>query len=98
MVMDTPREIAVLDVGSTNTKALPFDHALNVAAEERLPSGRLQAPPYLAIDPAPSLALSERVLPKFDNILPIDAIVPCTHGSSLTPYDGNGALALPQMD
>lgn len=98
MVNDTPRGIAVFDVGATNTKALLFDHALNVVAEESVPSARLQAPPYLAIDPAPILALAERALPAFDAVLPVDEVVPCTHGSAAALLDGDGALALPLMD
>lgn len=98
MRADTPGGIVVLDVGSTNTKLLLFDHALNVVAEESALSARLPDAPYTAIDPGPILALAERVLPAFDAILPVDAVVPCTHGSALALLERSGALALPIMD
>ncbi|MEL6207848.1 MAG: hypothetical protein AAFR47_21455 [Pseudomonadota bacterium] len=98
MDTDTARGIVVLDVGATNTKAVLFDPELNVVAEESAPSAKLVGPPYFAIDPAPILALAERVVPEFDTILPVDAVVPCTHGSAAALLDRTGALALPIMD
>lgn len=98
MAEDTPRGIVVLDVGATNTKALLFDHALNVLAEESVPSKKREGPPYLAVDPAPILALAEQVIPAFDAILAVDAVVPCTHGSAAALLGENGDLVLPIME
>lgn len=95
---DTPRGVVVLDVGATNTKALLFDRSLNVVAEQSLPSVKRDGPPYLAIDPAPILALAERVIPEFDAILPVDVVVPCTHGSAAALLDAEGQPVLPVMD
>ena len=93
-----PRGIAVLDAGSTNTKLLLFDHALNVLHEESVSSAKAAPPPYDTILDAPVLELAARTLPAFDAILPVDAVVPCTHGSALALLDADGALALPIMD
>lgn len=98
MVPDTPRGIVVLDIGATNTKAVLFDPDLNVVAEDSARSARRGPPPYPSIDPAPILALAERVIPAFDAMLPVDAVVPCTHGSAAALLGADGALALPIMD
>lgn len=98
METDTARGIVVLDVGSTNTKALLFDPSLNVVAEESVPSVRRDAPPYPAIDPAAILTLAARVIPAFDAVLPVDVVVPCTHGSAAALLRADGTLALPVMD
>ncbi|MEM9248532.1 MAG: hypothetical protein AAGB05_07525 [Pseudomonadota bacterium] len=98
MSKDTPRGIVVLDVGATNTKVLLFDPELNVVAEESAPSARYEGDPYLAIDPAPILTLAARVIPAFDRILPVDVVVPCTHGSAAALLDASGACVLPIMD
>jgi sugar (pentulose or hexulose) kinase len=91
------RGIAVLDVGATNAKALLFDPALNLLAEESVPSRRRKGPPYLYIDCAPVLAFVGDILPQFDLIRPVDAIVPCTHGSAAALVDEAGKLVLPVM-
>jgi sugar (pentulose or hexulose) kinase len=91
------RGIAVLDVGATNAKALLFDAGLNLLAEESLPANRRKGPPYLWIDCVPLLAFVQDVLPQFDLVRPVDAIVPCTHGSAAALVDEAGDLALPVM-
>lgn len=91
------RGIAVLDIGATNAKAMLFDAELDVLAEESVPARRRPAPPYLAIDTAPLLAFAADVLPRFDRIRPVDAIVPCTHGSAAALVDDAGELVLPVM-
>ncbi|MDH3453033.1 MAG: carbohydrate kinase, partial [Gammaproteobacteria bacterium] len=91
------RGITVLDIGATNTKAILFDAALEVLAEQTVPARHRTAPPYLAIDPQPVLALIERTLPEFDAQLPVDAIVPCAHGSAAVLVDAGGQPALPIM-
>lgn len=97
MAQMQPRGIAVLDIGSTNTKAALFDAGLSLIAEETISSERNPAPPYLSIDPEQAIALADRILPEFDSILPVDVIVPCSHGSSAALLDMTGALALPIM-
>lgn len=98
METDTARGIVVLDVGSTNTKAVLFDPTLTVVSEESVPSVKREGPPYLAIDPAAILELAERVIPAFDAVLPVDVVVPCTHGSAAALLRADGTLALPIMD
>jgi sugar (pentulose or hexulose) kinase len=95
--MDAPRGIAVLDVGTTNTKLLLFDAALNLVAEEKAPSARREGAPYTRLDPEATLELARRVLPEFDRILPVDVIVPSTHGSGLALLGEDGQPALPLM-
>lgn len=91
------RGIAVLDIGSTNVKALLFDAGLSLLAEETIPSVRIDAPPYLAIDPEPVIAFADRVLPEFDRLQPVDVIVPCSHGSSAVLLDAAGTPTMPVM-
>src|SRR5262245_46073387 len=93
-----PRGTLVLDIGSTNTKLALFDADGHLAAERRVESRHLPAPPYRSLDPEPALGLLADALPEFDAVLPVDAIVPCAHGSALALLDGEGALALPVMD
>lgn len=93
-----PRGIAVLDVGSTNTKLFLFDQDLTLHAEEMIVSVHTPGPPYLHIDPEPVLAFAARVLPDFDGILPVDVVVPSAHGSGLALLDADGKLVLPVMD
>ncbi len=93
-----PRGIAVVDVGSTNTKLLLLGPDLQVLAEEEAPSAHPPGPPYLSIDVEPALALAARVLPAFDRIAPVDVVVPCAHGSAFALLGRDGALALPIMD
>lgn len=87
----------MLDVGATNAKALLFDAGLNLLAEESVPSSRREGPAYLWIDCAPLLAFVRDVLPQFDLVRPVDAIVPCTHGSAAALVDDAGELVLPVM-
>lgn len=96
-VQNELRGIAVLDVGATNAKALLFDAGLELLAEESVASSRRPGPPYLSIDCAPLLAFAADVLPRFDLVRPVDAIVPCTHGSAAALVNEAGDLALPVM-
>ncbi len=91
------RGIAVLDIGSTNVKAVLFDAQLSPVAEEIIPSVRIDAPSYLAINPEPVMAFANRVLPEFDRMLPVDVIVPCSHGSSAVLLDATAAPTMPVM-
>ncbi len=91
------RGIVVIDVGSTNVKALLFDAGLTLIAEEGIATTRHEGPPYLAIDMEPVVAFARQCLPAFDALLPVDVIVPCSHGSSAVLLDEAGNLALPIM-
>jgi sugar (pentulose or hexulose) kinase len=92
-----PGGIVVLDVGSTKVQATLFDGELNLLAEETIRSNRREGPPYLSIDLEPVLAFAGRVLPRFDSVLPVEAIVPCSHGSAVALVDSAGELVLPIM-
>ncbi|MEM6666770.1 MAG: FGGY family carbohydrate kinase, partial [Pseudomonadota bacterium] len=95
---ERPRGIAVFDIGSTNTKMILFDGDLNIVAEESVPSAHPDGPPYKSIDPDPAIRFAQDVLPDFDAMLPVDAIVPSAHGSGLALLTENSTLALPIMD
>ncbi len=94
----SPRGIAVVDVGYTNTKIALFSAQGELLAERKGPSRHVPGPPYLHIDPEPMVELCRTALPELDAILPIDAIVPTAHGAAMACLDQNGDLALPVMD
>lgn len=94
----SPRGIAVLDAGYTNTKLTLFDADLCPIAAETEPSVHRPGPPYAAIDPEPVVAFAARLIGQFDTKLPVDRVVPCAHGSGLACLDQTGNLALPVMD
>jgi sugar (pentulose or hexulose) kinase len=94
----SPRGIAVVDVGYTNTKIALFSAQGELLAERKGPSRHVPGPPYLHIDPEPMVELCRTALPELDRILPIDAIVPTAHGAAMACLDQNGDLALPVMD
>jgi sugar (pentulose or hexulose) kinase len=96
--MRTPRGIAVVDLGATNSKVLLFDAAGQFVTARKMASGHRQAPPYAALDPDAFFTFVPEALRELDQILPIDAIVPCAHGSALACLDAQGQLALPIMD
>ncbi len=94
----SPRGIAVVDVGFTNTKIALFSPQGDVLAERKGPSRHVPGPPYASIDPEPMVALCRTALPELDRLLPIDAVVPTAHGAAMACLDETGALALPVMD
>ena len=94
----SPRGIAVVDVGFTNTKIALFSKTGELLAERKGTSRHVPGPPYLHIDPEPMVAMCRSVLPELDRMLPLDAIVPTAHGAAMACLDENGALALPVMD
>ena len=93
-----PRGIAVVDVGYTNTKIALFGSDGALVAERKAVSRHVQGAPYFHIDPEPMAALCRTALPELDQLLPIDAIVPCAHGAALACLDAHGELALPIMN
>ena len=98
MPFETPRGIAVVDVGATNTKIILFSADGTPVAERKAMSRHVEGPPYRHIDPEPMVELVARALPELDQILPIDVIVPCAHGAALACLAADGSLALPVMD
>ncbi len=96
MAHSDPKGIVVLDIGSTNTKAMLFDRDLNELASRTIPSRRLDEP-YLNEDTGPLLDFALNAVSEFDKLLPVDTIVPCAHGSALALLDEKGELALPIM-
>jgi len=98
MGQDGLRGIAVVDVGFTNTKIALFSREGEMLAERKAPSRHVEGPPYRWIDPEPMVALCRTALAELDQILPVDAVVPCAHGAAMACLDGQGNLALPVMD
>ncbi len=98
MPYESPRGIAVVDAGATNTKIALFDGTGSLVAERKIASRHAEGPPYRHIDPEPLVDLCRTALPELDAILPVDAIVPCAHGSALACLDEAGGLVLPIMD
>ena len=90
------RGIVVLDVGSTNVKATLFDSSLN-EVESRTTASLLGNEPYLNKNLEPAFNFANQSIGDFDRILPVDAIVPCAHGSALALLDANYELTLPIM-
>lgn len=98
MRKSSPRGIAVVDAGYTNTKIALFSPAGELLAERKGQSRHVPGPPYLHIDPEPMVALCRTALAELDAILPVDVIVPAAHGAAMACLDGAGGLALPVMD
>jgi sugar (pentulose or hexulose) kinase len=92
------RGIAVADVGATNSKLALFDPALTLIKERKIASRHVPGPPYAHLDPEPLIKFYAESLREFDEILPIDMVVPCAHGAALACLKADGSLALPVMD
>jgi sugar (pentulose or hexulose) kinase len=93
-----PRGIAVVDLGATTVKTALFDGEGRLLAERKTKATHRPPPPYAHLDPEPSIAFFQRMLPELDGILPVDALVPTAHGAALACLRKDGALALPVMD
>jgi sugar (pentulose or hexulose) kinase len=98
MPFESPRGIAVVDAGATNTKIVLFSPEGEPVAERKVASRHVEGPPYRHIDPEPLVRLMRQALPELDRILPVDVVVPCAHGAALACLAGDGSLALPVMD
>lgn len=98
MPAPVPRAIAVVDAGYTNSKIALFRPDGQLVAECKTASRHIEAPPYRHIDPEPLVALCREALPELDRMLPVDAVIPCSHGAAIACLDGSGGLALPVMD
>ncbi len=98
MSVESVRGIAVVDAGATNTKVMLFSAQGEPVAERKIASRHVEGPPYPHIDPEPMVAICRSALPELDQILPIDAVVPCAHGAALATLAGDGSLAMPVVD
>jgi sugar (pentulose or hexulose) kinase len=96
--MHSPRGIAVIDAGATNTKIAVFSHHGVPLAERKIASRHVEGPPYRHIDPEPLVDFCRHALPDLDRLVPLDVIVPCAHGAALACLAADGSLALPVMD
>ena len=95
----SPRGIAVVDVGFTNTKIALFSPQGELLAERKAAKPPCAGAALPAHRPrADGGAVPDRPCPNSTAILPIDAIVPCAHGAAMACLDANGDLALPVMD
>lgn len=92
-----PRSIVVIDVGSTNAKVVQIGPDLGVLQERAIPVAPRAAPHYQSLDSEAVLEFAIAAIREFDRVTPVDAIVPCTHGSALALLTADGALALPIM-
>lgn len=96
--MRNVRGIAVVDIGKTNIKIVLFSAAGEVLAQRRLANIFHEGPPYRHLDVEPALTLCRSALPELDAILPIDVVVPCSHGATVAAVEANGNLSVPVMD
>ena len=92
-----PRSIVAIDVGATNVDVVQFSPELQVIARKGTGAERKAAPPYLHLDADKIIGFAIDAIRQFDRELPVDAIVPCTHGSAAGLLTQDGNLALPIM-
>ncbi|WP_170473201.1 FGGY-family carbohydrate kinase [Ruegeria arenilitoris] len=92
-----PRSVVVLDVGATNVDVVQFSSEFQIIDKCSTTSLRIPAPPYLSLDAESVINFALQSIQTFDQNVPVDAIVPCTHGSAVALLDGKGELALPVM-
>lgn len=95
---ETPRGIAVVDVGYTNSKVILYDAALKVVSERKRVSPHHQGRQYREIDTGPIIAFAAQALRELDAILPVDKIVTSAHGACIVSLDAAGKPAVPVMD
>ena len=96
--MRNVRGIAVVDIGKTNSKIALFSPSGEMLAQRKLANTLNSGPPYKFLNPEPALDLCREALPELDQIVPIDVVVPCSHGASITCVDMDGRLSVPVMD
>jgi sugar (pentulose or hexulose) kinase len=94
----TPRAIAVVDVGYTNTKVILFSRQLEVLAERKMASAHRQGSIYREINIEPMLDFIGKGLAELDAVVPIDRIVTSAHGACIAAIDDEGRLTVPLMD
>lgn len=92
-----PRSVVALDIGSTNINVVHYSPELEVLDSRSTATLRDETPPYLSLDVEQAVDFSLQSIRAFDGQVPVDAIVPCTHGSALALIDAQGALVFPVM-
>ncbi len=92
-----PRSIVALDVGSTNINIVHYSTQLDVLDSRTVATLRNESPPYLSLDVEQAVGFSLQSIRAFDRNVPVDAIVPCTHGSALVLIDEHGDPVFPVM-
>lgn len=95
----TPRHIAVIDVGKTNAKlALVDAESLREIAVVTRPNTVLAGPPWPHFDLEGHWDFVLENLAEFHKSHGVDAISVTTHGASAVLLDADGALAAPMLD
>lgn len=92
-----PHAVAVIDIGITHLKLLLIDQQQQVVASFRANNQPLSAPPYLHMDIEMIWHWLLHALQQAAEIVAIDALIPCTHGSAVALIDDNDELVLPVM-
>ena len=95
---NTPRGIAIVDVGYSNTKVILFNSRLEALAERKIPSPHYNGKYYGEIDVEAMLKFLATTLPELDAILPIDKIVTSAHGACIVAMTHDSRPAVPIMD
>ena len=98
MASTSPRGIAVVDVGATNSKLILFDSDLHAIEQRKTETVHREGPPYRHVDAERIVDFVVGNLSELDKILPIDAIVVSGFGSTLGCVDEAGNLVTPIMD
>jgi sugar (pentulose or hexulose) kinase len=95
---ESPRGIAVVDVGYTNSKVILYDASLKVVSERKRVSPHHQGALYREIDTGPIISFAAQALRELDAILPIDKIVTSAHGACVVSLGPDGSPTVPVMD
>ena len=98
MASTSPRGIAVVDVGATNSKVILFDSDLHAIEQRRIETVHREGPPYRHVDPERIVDFAVGALSELDKILPVDAIVVSGFGSTMGCVDEAGNLVTPIID
>ena len=94
----TPRGIAVVDVGYTNSKVVLYSPKLDVLAERKMASPHHDGTHYREIDAEPIIRFLAETLGELDEVAPIDKIAVSAHGACIASIKADGTLAVPLMD
>lgn len=95
---ESPRAIAVVDVGYTNSKVVLYSPALGMLGERKMASPHHDGAHYREIDVGPIIAFAARALRELDNVRPVDSIVVSAHGACIVALNETGKPAVPVMD
>ncbi|MDA4848661.1 FGGY-family carbohydrate kinase [Hoeflea poritis] len=93
----SPRSVVAIDVGATNIDVIQYSAELEVIEQRSAGALRREAPPYLSLDVEHVIEFALHSIADFDRGVPVDAIVPCTHGSAVALLDEQGELVFPVM-